>query len=85
MKTLVLATALVAIVSAPATAQTTMTACQTTTNAMYCSTTTLPPPYKVPSSLTPSQQAAAYGKSFGGELQSSLTPSQQVTAYGARY
>jgi hypothetical protein len=88
MKTLVLAAALVAVIQ-PATAQNLYTQCKTTTGngtaQMACSTSTLPPPYTVPSSLTPSQQATAYGKRFGQDIQSSLTPSQQVTAYGARY
>lgn len=88
MKTLVLAATLVATVIQPATAQL-YTQCKSATangtTQSACTTSTQPPPYTVPSSLTPSQQVTAYGKRYGGELKSSLTPSQQVTAYGATY
>jgi hypothetical protein len=91
MKPLVLATALIALAAViqPATAQTLYSQCKTTTGngtaQTACTASYSPPPYTVPSSLTPSQQVTAYGVRHGHEVPSSLTPSQQVTAYGARY
>jgi hypothetical protein len=91
MKALALATALIALATViqPATAQTLYTQCKSTTangtTQGSCTTSNQPPPYTVPSSLTPSQQVTAYGARHGHEVPSSLTPSQQVTAYGARY
>lgn len=89
MKKLLLVAATLAAVIQSATAQTLYSQCQTATKnettQTSCTASWEPPPYKVESSLTPSQQAAAYGKRFGQDLKSSLTPSQQVTAYGARY
>jgi hypothetical protein len=86
-----LAAALVTLAAAiqPATAQTLYSQCKTATaNGTTQSTCTIsnqPPPYRVPSSLTPSQQGAAYGVRRGRDVPSSLAPSQQRTAYGARY